>query len=289
MESALEVDPERLIPPFPFQPAITLALFMTGAMDWVKCLVLTIVQFVGGIAAAALVSGLLPGSVNAQTSLGPDTSVVQGFFLEFFLTCQLIFAVLMLAAEKHKATFLAPVGIGLTLFITQLLGQSYTGAGVNPARSLGPDTVTGNFYGYSWIYYIAPYCAAIVTAGFYTLLKWLRYETTSPDQDAHEEQGQYRQVMHDLTGKAMGTIDTVEARYVMIFGCSRGHQVYFTNCLSLLYSEYHPVDENNIFNAVDEMISEEPEELDQDHDQDQEDNTQQSSGNTLSLKEQKSR
>lgn len=182
-------------------------------MSWTKCLILTIVQFVAGIAAAALVSGLLPGNVNARTTLNPQISVVQGFFLEFFLTCQLIFTVLMLAAEKHKATFLAPVGIGLALFITQLLGQGYTGAGVNPARSLGPDAVTGTFPGYTWIYYIAPYCAAVVTAGFYWVLKWARYETTSPDQDADEHgAGQYRQIIIDSEGNVLGTIETVDAR-----------------------------------------------------------------------------
>lgn len=30
----------------------------------------------------------------------------------------------MLAAEKHKGTFLAPVGIGLSLFIAELSGKS---------------------------------------------------------------------------------------------------------------------------------------------------------------------
>lgn len=180
-------------------------------MNWTKCIILTIVQFAAGIAAAGLVSGLLPGDVSARTTLGPTTSTVQGFFLEFFLTCQLIFTVLMLAAEKHKGTFLAPVGIGLALFITQLLGQSYTGAGVNPARSLGPDAVTGTFAGYSWIYYIAPYCAALFTAGFYWTLKWIRYETTSPDQDADEQRaGQYRQVILDGTGNVIGTVELVE-------------------------------------------------------------------------------
>jgi hypothetical protein len=29
----------------------------------------------------------------------------------------------MLAAEKHKATFLAPIGIGLALFIAELAGS----------------------------------------------------------------------------------------------------------------------------------------------------------------------
>ena len=38
------------------------------------------------------------------------------------LTAELIFCIFMLAAEKHKATFLAPIGIGLALFIAELAG-----------------------------------------------------------------------------------------------------------------------------------------------------------------------
>ena len=44
-----------------------------------------------------------------------------------FLTAMLVFTILMLAAEKHKGTFLAPVGIGLALFICELAGVYFTG------------------------------------------------------------------------------------------------------------------------------------------------------------------
>lgn len=39
-----------------------------------------------------------------------------------FLTAELILTVLFLAAEKSKATFLAPVAIGLALFVSELAG-----------------------------------------------------------------------------------------------------------------------------------------------------------------------
>jgi hypothetical protein len=54
----------------------------------------------------------------------------------------------MLAAEKHKATFMAPIGIGLTLFVCQLFGTLWTGCGMNPARALGPSVITGRYPGY---------------------------------------------------------------------------------------------------------------------------------------------
>ena len=47
--------------------------------------------------------------------------------IEMFLTFELVFAILMLAAEKHKGTFLAPIGIGLALFIAELAGVYFTG------------------------------------------------------------------------------------------------------------------------------------------------------------------
>ena len=60
----------------------------------------------------------------------------------------------MLAVEKTKSTFVAPVGIGLTLFVGNLAGVYWTGAGINPARSFGPEVVIGSFPGYHWIYCI---------------------------------------------------------------------------------------------------------------------------------------
>jgi aquaporin related protein len=55
---------------------------------------------------------------------GDDTSTYQGLILEMLLTAVLIFAILMLAVEKHRATSMAPVGIGLTLFVAHLVGMS---------------------------------------------------------------------------------------------------------------------------------------------------------------------
>lgn len=64
---------------------------------------------------------------SVATELTNGTSVVRGLFIEMFLTAELVFSIFMLAAEKHRATFLAPVGIGLSLFIAELAGVNFTG------------------------------------------------------------------------------------------------------------------------------------------------------------------
>lgn len=87
-------------------------------------MLVSIAQLLAGLAAAGLVSGLFPGPLKVATTLRPGTRVVQGLFLEMFLTAQLVFVIIMLASEKHKSTHLAPVGIGIAFFVTELCGLS---------------------------------------------------------------------------------------------------------------------------------------------------------------------
>lgn len=107
-------------------------------------------QIIAGMAAAALVSCMFPGPLNVTTKLGGGTSIAQGLFIEMFLTAQLVFTIFMLAVEKHKGTFLAPVGIGLSLFIAEMVGVYFTGGSLNPARSFGPAVTIASFEGYHW-------------------------------------------------------------------------------------------------------------------------------------------
>ena len=57
-----------------------------------------------------------------------------GIVIEMFLTSQLVITIFLLAAEKHKGTFLAPVGIGLSLFIAELSGVYFTGGKICASR-----------------------------------------------------------------------------------------------------------------------------------------------------------
>lgn len=167
-----------------FNPAVTLGLVLAGGLPPIRGALLFIPQMLGGMVAAALVSCMFPGSATFQTKLTADTSIAQGLFIEMFLTAELILTVLFLAAEKSKATFLAPVAIGLALFVSELAGVYYTGGSLNPARSFGPDVVNRQFDGYHWIYWLGPFLGAAIAAGYYHFAKWNRYEEANPGQDA---------------------------------------------------------------------------------------------------------
>ena len=96
---------------------------LVGALPYIRGVLLFASQMLGAITSAAVVSALFPGALNVQTSLAQGTTVTQGLFIETFLTAELVFTIFMLAAEKHKATFIAPIGIGLSLFIAELTGM----------------------------------------------------------------------------------------------------------------------------------------------------------------------
>lgn len=162
-------------------------MMIVGAVPYVRGGLVMISQVLGGIAAAALVKALTKGNINVRVSIGGGISVVQALFMEMFLTAMLVFAIFMLAAEKHKATFIAPIGIGLALFIAELFGVYYTGGALNPARAFGPCVVAHHFYSYHWIYWVGPALGSLLASGFYMFIKALEYETVNPEQDDDED------------------------------------------------------------------------------------------------------
>ena len=113
----VDVDKDFLI-----QEQVTFGMVITGTLPALRGLLLFPPQMLGGMVAAALVSCMFPGPLAVETGLAPGVSSAQGVFIEMFLTAELVFTVLMLAAEKTKATFIAPVGIGLALFVAELAG-----------------------------------------------------------------------------------------------------------------------------------------------------------------------
>lgn len=110
-----------------FNPAVTLGMGLIGAISWLRALLVFIAQILGSMAASGVVSALFPGPLSVSTALGGGTSVAQGLFIEMFLTAELVFTIFMLAAEKHKGTFIAPIGIGLALFVAEMTGVYFTG------------------------------------------------------------------------------------------------------------------------------------------------------------------
>jgi aquaporin related protein len=201
---AVSAAPIRSLPPFQILTSlqVTLALCLIGACKWLRGFLVFIGQILGAISAAGIVACLFPSAMNVSTTLGGGTSIVRGLFIEMFLTAMLVFTILMLAAEKHKGTFLAPIGIGLSLFIAELTGVYFTGGSLNPARSFGPCVILGVFPRYHWIYWLGPFMGSIIAVGFYKFIKILEYETANPGQDFNDKEAEVFTVDEDHAATA---------------------------------------------------------------------------------------
>ncbi|QRW18938.1 aquaporin, Major intrinsic protein family [Rhizoctonia solani] len=165
-----------------FNPAVATSLLLIGAIGPVRWVLYCLAQLIGGIVASALLLALLPGELVVTPSPAQGVNAAQAVFIEAFLTSALVLAVLMLAAEKHRSTPFAPIGIGLTLFACHLWGVVYTGAAMNTARAFGPAVVSG-FDKDHWVYWLGPFIGSLMATLFYGFLKHIKYWKLNPDQD----------------------------------------------------------------------------------------------------------
>jgi aquaporin related protein len=61
-----------------FNPAVTLGLYLCGALTWYRSITLFIVQFIAAIAAAGIAQLVIPGGINVRTKLGAGCTIAQG-------------------------------------------------------------------------------------------------------------------------------------------------------------------------------------------------------------------
>ena len=159
-----------------FNPSVGLALLIVGKLKPVRFVLLVISQLVAGIVAAGVVRGLVNDGLYVSNTLSPGVTIPKGLFIETFMTAQLVLTVLMMAIEKNDNVPISAFAIGLSIFVAHIGSLYYTGTGINQARTLGPEVVSGSFPAYCWIYYIGPFLGAALAAGFYIFIKGMKYE-----------------------------------------------------------------------------------------------------------------
>jgi aquaporin Z len=148
-----------------FNPAVTVAMVIDGRTTPTDAVGYIVAQVIGAIGAAALVLVLWDQAAVAATITVPGSgfSDVQALVLETVLTA--IFLLVILSSTKHASTH-AALAIPITLVAIHLAAVPFTGASVNPARSIGPALLGGDL-SKLWIYLVAPIVGAVVAALVY--------------------------------------------------------------------------------------------------------------------------
>ena len=146
-----------------FNPAVTVTMAIGGKMDKKDCVPYLVAQCLGGIAAAALVTNW-HGETAGLTLPAEGITAGQTFLIEVVLTFLLVTVILRATDPDKGAGNLAPLAIGMTITFDILAGGPLTGASMNPARSLGPAVIAGNFD------HIGIYVAATIGGGLLALV-----------------------------------------------------------------------------------------------------------------------
>jgi MIP family channel proteins len=153
-------------------PAVTIGFWVTKKLSTVDSLLYWAAQLLGGIAAAYLLAALLPESAWRPVALGTpdlaaDFSRTSGIILEAVLTFLLVFVVFATAADPKGAfNKIAGFAIGLTVTMDILLGGPFTGASMNPARSLGPALVSHHWQNHG-VYWVGPLLGGVIAGWLY--------------------------------------------------------------------------------------------------------------------------
>lgn len=148
-----------------FNPAVSIAMVVDGRMPAMKAAGYIVSQIIGAIGAAALVLVLFSQAAVAATVTHPGNGFddLKALVLETVLTAG--FLLVILTATKH-ASSLAALAIPVALVAIHLAAIPFSGASVNPARSIGPALVGGDLSSL-WIYIVAPVLGGIIGALIY--------------------------------------------------------------------------------------------------------------------------
>jgi len=150
-------------------PAVTIGFWVTKRLGTLQTIFYWIAQLLGAIAAAYLLASLLPETVWRPVALGttdlaPDFTRIHGMVLEGVLTFFLVFAVFATADARETFHRIAGFAIGLAYTMDILVGGAFTGASMNPARTLGPALAAHHWTNHG-VYWVGPLFGGVL-AGF---------------------------------------------------------------------------------------------------------------------------
>jgi aquaporin Z len=155
-----------------YNPAVTLAVFLRGAMDRKDVVPYWLSQLAGGFAGAA-VAGLIHGGA-VGIGPAPEAGALAALLNEALFTFALALVVLNVATTKAtEGNSYYGLAIGFTLAVAAFAGGGVSGGAYNPAVGIGHslwDLTSGvGDIGNVWLYLVGPLAGAVGAASVYRI------------------------------------------------------------------------------------------------------------------------
>lgn len=155
-------------------PAVSLAVYLSGRMSGKDCLLYVVFQLIGAAVGAGFLywftesapmfnfGGVTGDNDLATNVLQQGATVPMALMAEALLTFFFVLIVLGATDERHGFGKFAGLAIGLGLGLVNIVGIPVDNCSVNPARSFGPALFSPDAWGDFWIMIVGPVCGAVV-------------------------------------------------------------------------------------------------------------------------------
>jgi aquaporin NIP len=152
-----------------FNPAVSIGFALGRHFPWPRVATYAVAQVAGAVCGALLLRATLGGAVPLGVTR-PSGSDLQAVVWEAILTFTLMLVITAVATDTRAVGEAAALAIGGAVALGALVGGPVTGASMNPARSIGPAIVSGDF-GSLWVYLVGPVIGASGAAVAYRYLR----------------------------------------------------------------------------------------------------------------------
>jgi aquaporin Z len=177
-----------------FNPAVTLSMAFSRRMPMKDVIPYLVAQILGGIIGIAVVFGIAHGSATSflqaqNAALGSQCYSGSGapsgcmfgvgsvFLIELALTFVFVLIIQLVTRPENGAKNLAPIAIGLTLVVTNLVAINVDGASINPVRSFSPALLSTYWSSAtwaiqeSWLFWVAPILGGLLASVVESMLR----------------------------------------------------------------------------------------------------------------------
>ena len=142
-------------------PAVSMAFYRTGHLERKALLPYILAQLLGALVGASMIGQY--GYTDFNVNIG------MGVFIEIIITFLLMLSIYFIISKTDDTRIVA-LWVGLVVAVLAFLFGSFTGASMNPARTFGPNIISGQISSIP-IYFVSTIIGAVLASQCHNLMK----------------------------------------------------------------------------------------------------------------------
>ena len=152
-----------------FNPAVSIAFYQNKSIK-IQALSAYIPAQIMGAVAASFSHKFFLGAEHSFGMTINKLTFIKGFSLEVLISIFLMLTIISVATDERVSKSIAGPSIGGVITVCSFVAGPFTGASMNPARSLGPAILSNDFSSI-FMYILAPIIGATISIYIYNNIK----------------------------------------------------------------------------------------------------------------------